>query len=84
MVVFIKIRQIATRANRYVKPEQVLDVAVACAEIFRDNGNRDNRNKARVRHLLNDWGIEKFVDEIEKNMDTNYQEGLVEPKIRVL
>ena len=33
-------------------PEQVLDVAVACAEIFRDNGNRDNRNKARVRHCL--------------------------------
>ena len=76
-----KSRQIATRANRYVKPEQVLDVAVACAEIFRDNGNRDNRNKARVRHLLNDWGIEKFVDEIEKNIGYKLQEGLVEPKI---
>ncbi|MFW2582307.1 nitrite/sulfite reductase, partial [Aliarcobacter butzleri] len=47
-----KSKQIATRASRYVKPEQVLDVAVACAEIFRDNGNRSNRNKARVRHLL--------------------------------
>ena len=40
-----KSKQIATRANRYVKPEQVQDVAVACAEIFRDNGNRENRNK---------------------------------------
>ena len=48
-------------------------LAVACAEIFRDNGNRDNRNKARVRHLLNDWGIEKFVDEIEKISDINYK-----------
>ena len=76
-----KSKQIATRASRYVKPEQVLDVAVACAEIFRDNGNRDNRNKARVRHLLNDWGIEKFVDEIEKVIGYKLQEGLVEPKI---
>jgi sulfite reductase (ferredoxin) len=76
-----KSKQIATRANRYVKPEQVQDVAVACAEIFRDNGNRDNRNKARVRHLLNDWGIEKFVAEIEKVIGYSLQEGLVEPKI---
>jgi sulfite reductase (ferredoxin) len=76
-----KSKQIATRANRYVKPEQVQDVAVACAEIFRDNGNRDNRNKARVRHLLNDWGIEKFVAEIEKVIGYSLEEGLVEPKI---
>lgn len=76
-----KSKQIATRANRYVKPEQVQDVAVACAEIFRDNGNRDNRNKARVRHLLNDWGIEKFVAEIERVIGYSLQEGLVEPKI---
>jgi sulfite reductase (ferredoxin) len=76
-----KSKQIATRANRYVKPEQVRDVAVACAEIFRDNGNRENRNKARVRHLLNDWGIEKFVEEIEKNIGYSLEEGLVEPKI---
>jgi len=76
-----KSKQIATRANRYVKPEQVQDVAVACAEIFRDNGNRENRNKARVRHLLNDWGIEKFVAEIEKVIGYSLQEGLVEPKI---
>lgn len=76
-----KSKQIATRANRYVKPEQVQDVAVACAELFRDNGNRDNRNKARVRHLLNEWGIEKFVAEIERVIGYSLQEGLVEPKI---
>ena len=46
-----KSKQIAYRANRYVKENQVKDVSVACAEIFRDNGNRANRNKARVRHL---------------------------------
>ena len=77
-----KSKQIATRANRYVKPEQVQDVAVACAEIFRDNGNRENRNKARVRHLLNDWGIEKFVAEIEKVIGYPLQEGLIEPEIK--
>ncbi|MDX4038548.1 nitrite/sulfite reductase, partial [Aliarcobacter skirrowii] len=76
-----KSKQIATRANKYVKPSQVLDVAVACAEIFRDHGNRDNRNKARVRHLLNDWGIEKFVEEIEKVIGYKLQDGLEAPTV---
>lgn len=76
-----KSKQIATRANRYVKPNQVLDVAIASAEIFRDNGNRENRNKARVRHLLNEWGIEKFTDEIEKAIGYKLEVGTVEPKI---
>ena len=76
-----KSKQIAYRANRYVKESQVKDVTVACAEIFRDNGNRANRNKARVRHLINDWGLEKFVDAIEEKLGYKLQEGLVEPKI---
>lgn len=76
-----KSKQIATRAKKYVKAEQILDVSVACAEIFRDNGNRDSRNKARVRHLLNDWGIEKFVDEIEKILGYKLIDGEIEPEI---
>ncbi|WP_072681784.1 nitrite/sulfite reductase [Arcobacter sp. LA11] len=76
-----KSKQIAYRANRYVKAEQIKDVTVACAEIFRDYGNRANRNKARVRHLVNEWGLEKFIEEIEKKLDYPLQEGLIEPKI---
>lgn len=76
-----KSKQIAYRANRYVKPEQVKDVAVVCAEIFRDHGNRHNRNKARVRHLVNEWGLEKFVEEIETRLGYALQEGTVEPAI---
>ncbi|QKJ24198.1 nitrite/sulfite reductase [Poseidonibacter lekithochrous] len=76
-----KSKQIAYRANRYVKPGQVTEVAVVCAEIFRDHGNRANRNKARVRHLVNEWGLEKFVAEIETRLGYELQEGLVEPKI---
>jgi len=76
-----KSKQIAYRANRYVKSEQVREVAVVCAEIFRDNGNRHNRNKARVRHLVNEWGLEKFVAEIETRLGYELQEGLIEPEI---
>jgi len=76
-----KSKQIAYRTNRYVKIDQVKDVTVVCAEIFREYGNRANRNKARVRHLVNEWGLEKFVEEIETRLGYSLQEGLEEPKI---
>ncbi len=76
-----KSKRIATRAKRYIKPNQVKEVAVVCAELFRDFGNRQNRSKARVRHLLEEWGIEKFVNELEKKLDFSLLEGLKEPKI---
>ena len=79
-----KSKQIALRANKYVAPSQVKDVSIACAEIFRDYGNRANRNKARVRHLVNEWGLEKFVAEIEKVIEYKLEDGLIEPKITAL
>jgi len=76
-----KSKRIATRANRYIKPEQVKDVAVAGAELFRDFGNRENRSKARVRHLLEEWGIEKFVIKLEEKLEFNLEVGEIEPNI---
>ena len=76
-----KSKQIAYRAKRYVKVHQVKDIAIVCAEIFREYGNRANRGKARVRHLVNDWGLEKFVDEIENKLGYKLQFGEHEPSI---
>jgi sulfite reductase (ferredoxin) len=53
-------KQIAKRLNKACKADQILDVARECAKIFRDHGNRENRTKARVRHIVSDWGVEKF------------------------
>lgn len=76
-----KSRQIARRAHRYVRPEQVVQVSKACAEIFRDFGNRENRSKARVRHLVSEWGAPKFVEELEKKLDFKLEIGEDEPNI---
>ena len=79
-----KSKQIAYRANKYVKSFQVKDVAITCAEIFRDHGNRANRNKARLRHLINEWGLERFIEEMESRLGYKLQEGNIEPKITPL
>jgi ferredoxin-nitrite reductase len=36
--------------------------------VYRDNGPRENRQKCRMMHLINEWGIEKFRAEVEKQL----------------
>jgi sulfite reductase (ferredoxin) len=76
-----KSKQIAYRAKKYVKIQQVKDIAIVCSEIFIEHGNRKNRSKARVRHLINEWGLEKFVAEIESRLGYKLQDGIKEPYV---
>ena len=50
----------------FVKPEQAIEVAQAILKVQRDNGNREDRKIARMKYLVNDWGIERFRAEVEK------------------
>jgi sulfite reductase beta subunit-like hemoprotein len=36
------------------------------AAIFRDHGNRRDRRHARLKYLLNEWGIERFGEEFRR------------------
>ncbi len=50
----------------FCQPEQAIGVAQAILKVQRDNGNREDRKVARMKYLVNDWGIEKFRAEVEK------------------
>ena len=50
----------------FIKPEQAVDISKAIIKVQRDNGNRQDRKTARMKYLINDWGIEKFRAEVEK------------------
>jgi len=50
----------AQRIGVFVRPDQVTDVWAACTSIFRDYGYRRQRNRARIKFLMADWGPEKF------------------------
>lgn len=49
-----------------VRPEEVLKVTVALVRVFIANGNRGDRKKARLKHLLETWSLEKYLEETEK------------------
>ncbi len=53
-------------ANLFVTVEEAPVFYKALLEVFKTYGYRDNRNKNRLVFLLNDVGIENFVDAIKK------------------
>jgi len=55
----------AERLGVFVRPEEVSDVWVGVTSIFRDYGYRRQRNHARLKFLMADWGPEKFRQVLE-------------------
>ncbi len=45
--------------------EELLEVCSAIVTIHRDYGNRTNRKLARLKYVMDDWGVEKFKAELE-------------------
>jgi ferredoxin-nitrite reductase len=49
----------------WVEPnQQVVDLCRAILEVFRDHGPRANRQKSRLMWLIDEWGLEKFRQEV--------------------
>jgi ferredoxin-nitrite reductase len=52
--------------NVWILPEEVVEFSLSILRLFRDNGLRANRMKARLMFLIDEWGIEKFRAEAEQ------------------
>ena len=61
-------QQFATDCGLLVRPEQAVAVAAAMIRVFIDNGDRTDRKKARLKYLVDRWGVNKFVSETEKRL----------------
>jgi sulfite reductase (ferredoxin) len=46
--------------DEFVPPEELLPLAQAIARVFARHGEKKNRNRARIKFLIQDLGIEKF------------------------
>ncbi|HET6817942.1 MAG TPA: nitrite/sulfite reductase [Mycobacteriales bacterium] len=56
----------AQRLGVFVEPDEVAEVWAAVTKVFRDYGYRKSRNRARMKFLVADWGVEKFREVLEK------------------
>lgn len=56
---------LAQRLGVFVAPDKVVDTFVAVVSIFRDYGYRRMRTRARMKFLVQDWGVDKFRQVLE-------------------
>ena len=51
-----------------LRPEAATKVADAIVRVFIEHGDRTNRNKARLKYVLDAWGFDKFLAEVETRL----------------
>ena len=50
----------------FIEPEKLGDVCEAIITVQRDYGDRSDRKRARMKYLIDDWGMDKFKKEVER------------------
>ncbi|MEH2063484.1 MAG: sulfite reductase, ferredoxin dependent [Nostoc sp.] len=50
----------------YVTKDDVYDIVKAIVATQRDYGDRTDRRHARLKYLINDWGVDKFRAQVEE------------------
>ncbi len=61
-------KQFATDCGLLLRAEQTVAVAAAMIRVFSANGDRTDRKKARLKYLVDRWGVERFIAETEKRL----------------
>ena len=65
------------RLDVFVLPEEAADVCRAITEIFRDEGKRSKRTRARIKFLVDEWGVERLRDEVEQRLGRSLPTSVV-------
>lgn len=61
-------KQLATDCGVLLTPAETIPVAAALIRVFIENGDRTNRKKARLKYLVDDWGIAKTLEETQQKL----------------
>ena len=56
------------RLDVFALPEEAVEVCRGITEIFRDEGRRNKRTRARIKFLVDEWGVERFRAELSKHL----------------
>ncbi|MDT2021864.1 NirA family protein [Methylocella sp. CPCC 101449] len=61
-------RDLARPTGVYCRPDECTRIADAIVRVFIENGNRTDRNKSRLKYVLDSWGFDKFLDAVEEKL----------------
>ena len=77
-------KRIAHRLGKACEIEDIKKVSVAVIKIFKEHGNRGERTKARLRHLIEKIGEAEFLGLLEGELGFRLEDNPTEPKITKL
>ncbi len=61
-------KQFASDSGLLIKPNECVAVAAAIIRAFSEGGCRADRKKARLKYLVDKWGIPKFIEQTQKQL----------------
>lgn len=61
-------RDFARDTGVILKPQEATEVADRVIRVFIENGDRTNRNKSRLKYVLDSWGFDKFLAAVEEKL----------------
>lgn len=61
-------RDLARPTGVFCRPDEATALADAIVRVFIDHGDRSNRNRARLKYLLDAWGFERFLAAVEDRL----------------
>lgn len=61
-------RDFARDTGVILKPNEAIGLADAIVRVFIENGDRTNRNKSRLKYVLDSWGFDKFLGVVEERL----------------
>jgi len=56
------------RLDVFAAPDEAVEICGGITELFRDEGRRTKRTRARIKFLVDEWGVEKFRAELETHL----------------
>jgi ferredoxin-nitrite reductase len=62
-----------------VKPAELNKVVAAMVRVYIANGNRTDRKKARLKHLLEKWTLDEYLEETEKVLGSKLVRAPLDP-----
>ncbi len=76
-------RDIARETGVVCRPEDCTPIADAIVRVFTESGDRTDRTKARLKYVLDAWGVDKFLAAVEEKLGrplTRVAPGAIEPR----
>lgn len=75
--------RLAAPLDVFLRPEEVVGFFLALLRIYRDNGPREIRTKARLKWLIAEWGEEKLRRAIEEELGADLLRAGTDERLQI-